>query len=110
MAIDKKWETLCDRIKTEFNIDADLNGVLFLIGIREMGWMPRKFTKEEKQDLIDLGTFSLFEKKGYCTRSGKDREGWPMWEIQTEINSLPAEEKMELLKTTAIEYMDDIWQ
>ena len=42
------WLELCEYLSTTFGIDVDLNGVLFLVGIRERGLTLGKFTKEEK--------------------------------------------------------------
>jgi hypothetical protein len=65
---------------------ADLKGVLFLIGIQELGKGPEHFTKEQKQDLIHIATCKVLSLGGFYTLIGTDEEGWPHWEL---INKLP---------------------
>ncbi len=44
----------------------DLQTILFLIGVQELGRIPKeKFTKEEKRDLMHVAVCTLLEKDGY---------------------------------------------
>jgi len=38
----------------------DMEAILFLIGIQELGELNRKFTKEQKQDLMHIAVCTLF--------------------------------------------------
>ena len=44
----KDWDLLVDKINDHFDADVDLQGLLFLIGIQELGQGTRKFSKHEK--------------------------------------------------------------
>lgn len=57
----------------------DLNAVLFLIGMQELGKYQVKFTKEEKQDLMHLAICHLTSEDGYFEFEGIDADGWPHW-------------------------------
>ena len=47
-SIDADWELLIETLeKTIGTRPADLNGVLFLIGVQELGQGARSFTKEQ---------------------------------------------------------------
>jgi hypothetical protein len=84
---------------------SDLKGVLFLIGIQELGVGPDSFSKEQKQDLIHIGTCKVLSLGGYYFLAGKDQDGWPHWEL---VKKLPAFDLMTqetLLKTYVIEYL-----
>ncbi|HRO09150.1 MAG TPA: hypothetical protein PK611_06740 [Saprospiraceae bacterium] len=58
----------------------DFQAVLFLIGVQELGRIPKnKFTKEEKTDLMHIAVCTLLEMKGYYEFLGRDHDGWPHW-------------------------------
>ena len=55
----------------------DLQTILFLIGVQELGRIPKeKFTKEEKRDLMHVAVCTLLEKDGYFEFEGRDQDGW----------------------------------
>ena len=68
------WNELCEQLGNQFNIDVDLNGVLFLVGIRERGLTFQPFTKEEKLSLINLGQLHPLSGDG-IDRKNRHRQG-----------------------------------
>lgn len=85
----------------------DLNAILFLIGVRELGAGVREFSKEEKQDLMHIAACKLLSLQGYYKLDGLDQDGWPHY-VPTETlpaMSLPEQEKM--LKMLVCEYLDE---
>ncbi len=63
----------------------DLQEVLFLIGLQELGRLKETFTKEEKQDLIHIATCELLSREGYYDFKGRDQDGWPHYEHVRQI-------------------------
>ena len=55
----------------------DMEAILFLIGVQELGELNRKFTKEQKQDLMHIAVCTLFAQGGYYELEGVDEDGWP---------------------------------
>ncbi len=53
----------------------DINTVLYTIGIQELGRGILDFSKEEKQDIIHIGTCSILP--DYYQFTHRDEEGWP---------------------------------
>ena len=51
--------------------------LLFLIGIQEFGQLRKKFTKEQKQDLMYVAVCSLLSQSGYYEIEKVDADGWP---------------------------------
>ena len=88
----------------------DLQTVLFLIGIQELGKATRVFTKEEKQDLIHIGTCRLLSQRGYYEFVGRDEEGWPHYELKASLPSMEKEFQERLLKELSTEYFSRIVQ
>ncbi len=82
----------------------DLNAVLFLVGMQELGKRQEKFTKEEKQDLMHLAICHLLSEDGYFEFEGIDADGWPHWKpLQpVDVKGLAAQEV--LLKQKVIAY------
>ena len=64
--IQKKWQQVMSFFEKQFDKKADLNAMLFLIGIRELGEIPEKaFTKEEKTRLMHIANCKLLSYSGY---------------------------------------------
>ena len=72
-----QWEEVQKRLSSQFDADLDLQGILFLIGVQELGQGFKKFTKDQKQDLMHIATCRLLSIYGYYKLEGVDDEGWP---------------------------------
>lgn len=83
---------------------SDLNAVLFLIGLQELGKGTASFSKEEKQDLIHIAVCKVLSLGDYYTLDGLDAEGWPHWTLQKELPSFDLISQENLLKHYVIEY------
>lgn len=80
--VDGSWEGLLDQLNTLVGKrPADLNAVLFLIGVQELGKGPIRFSKEAKQDLMHIAICRILNQSGYYTLDGFDKDGWPMWTL-----------------------------
>lgn len=86
----------------------DLNIVLMLIGIQELGLWKKKWTKEEKQDLMHVGVCTLLSQEDWFEFVGRDDDGWPHFRQVREMPKagLPNQEK--LLKINAIRYFQQM--
>ncbi len=82
-----QWEALLKKLENLIGKKpGDLNGVLFLIGVQELGKGALHFTKEQKQDLMHIGICKVLSMSGYYEFQGTDADGWPHWEL---VESLP---------------------
>ena len=82
----------------------NLNAILFLIGIQELGRWKNAFTKEEKQDLMHIAVCRLLSIEGVFEFKGRDQDGWPHW---TQIKPIPqngVKDQERLLKELVITY------
>ncbi len=57
----------------------DLNGVLYLIGLQELGQGVADFSKEQKQDILHIAICKVLSLSGYYVLERYDEEGWPHW-------------------------------
>lgn len=102
--IESKWKELIAEINKGFGAPADVSAILFLIGVQELGKGFRKFTKDEKVDLIHIAICTLFEKQGYYKFINRDSAGWPHWERLKKLPSLNTVEQEIFLKKAILEY------
>ena len=84
----------------------DLNGVLFLIGVQELGHGTKIFSKEEKQDLMHIGICKVLSLSGYYELQGLDKEGWPHWKLVKKLPHFDLLEQERLLKMHVLEYFE----
>jgi hypothetical protein len=86
----------------------DLKVILFLIGVQELGSYEggKKFTKEEKQDLMHVAVCALLEEDGYYRFKGRDQDGWPHWEVEKPFSINGVKEQEHILKEKIIKYFD----
>src|SRR5688572_6596501 len=79
--VDFEWLRVRHWVKDRFKKGdlPDLNAVLFLIGMQEVGRTQQKYTKEEKQDLMHVAICHLLSEEGYFEFLGMDEDGWPHW-------------------------------
>ncbi|ADQ18256.1 hypothetical protein Lbys_2594 [Leadbetterella byssophila DSM 17132] len=82
----------------------DLNGVLFLIGVQELGKGALRFEKEQKQDLLHIAICKVLSLDGYYRLAGTDQEGWPHWEKLKELPNMDLLAQENLLKHYIIRY------
>ncbi len=104
------WNDLCNWLNDQFGIEVDLNGVLFLVGMRERGLLFQTFTKEEKLNLINLGSCTLFQEMGLVTISGTDNDGWPVFHQNTLAPKITEELKIKTLQDCAIRYFKKVFE
>ncbi|MFT4738558.1 MAG: hypothetical protein ACJAZM_002883 [Cyclobacteriaceae bacterium] len=84
----------------------DLNAVLFLIGVQELGKGAINYSKEEKQDLMHIAICKLMSLEGYYQLEGIDQEGWPHWKLIKKLPHFDLMEQEKLLKVQALEYFE----
>jgi hypothetical protein len=105
---ERKWLDLRRKLKNQFGKAPDLNAILMLIGIRELGKIQSKFTKEEKQDLMHIATCSILSRSGYYALDGTDQDGWPHWHPLKNLPVMNLQEQEDFLKDHIICYFEEI--
>lgn len=103
-----RWYRVRQRIKDDFGKRPDLNAMLFIIGMNELGLVKENWEKEEKLNLMHIAVCSLLSSEGYYRLAGRDHEGWPQYEAQKGLPVLNMKEQEELLKRKIVEYFEDL--
>ena len=85
----------------------NMNAILFMIGIQELGRWNTKFTKEEKQDLMHIAVCNLMSYDGYYQFKGRDADGWPHYDAVKPFTQKGVQTQEEYLKVKVIQYFKD---
>jgi hypothetical protein len=101
------FETVLDFFENQFQKrPTDLESVLFLIGVQELGQGHVHFTKEQKQDLMHIATCKVLSYSGFYALEGLDAEGWPHWNLVKPVPTLNLKEQDLLLKAHIVHYFE----
>ncbi len=101
-----RWYEVRNRVKEQFGQRPDLNAILFLIGMNEVGMVKEKWEKEEKEHLMHVAVCKLLSGEGYYKFTGTDADGWPHYEVVQGIPKLNLKEQEELIKLKVVEYFE----
>lgn len=105
--IKEKWPLVVQHMEELFGKKPDMNMILLTIGIRELGLLKEKFTKEEKVKLMHLAVCRLFSESGFYVLRGVDVKGWPNWEKQKDLPYTDVFEQESLLRQHIVHYFQE---
>ena len=101
------WNKVVSFIEERFQKKPDLNAVLFLIGIRELGLLPEtRFSKEEKTHLMHIANCKILSYSGFYEQVGFDKNGWPVWENRKPLPAMDIFEQEILIRQHIVEYFE----
>ncbi len=107
LELDRLWQVLLGELEKSLGKKPkDLNGVLFTIGVQELGRGAKHFSKEEKQDLMHIAICKVLSLSGYYQLEGIDEGGWPHWKLVKKLPHFDLLEQEKLLKMHVIEYFE----
>jgi len=107
LELDRKWNWLLSEVDSRLGKKPkDLNGLLFLIGVQELGKGGVNFSKEEKQDLMHIAICKVLSLAGYYRLDGLDKDGWPHWTLIKKLPHFDLLEQEKLLKIHVLEYFE----
>ncbi len=104
--LEESWEHLLAQIVAIFGKKPDLNGVLFMIGVQELGRGVKVFTKEEKQDLMHIAICKVLSLSGFYELEGIDEQGWPHWKLVKKLPFFDLLGQEKVIKMHIIEYFN----
>ena len=102
----ERWEFLVKKLSAQFS-DGDpleLDGIVYLVGVQELGNFHRKFKKDEKVNLMHIAICRLLEPYGYYDFDFFDEDGWPHYTIKEQLPPLKAGEQSVLMKEALVNY------
>ncbi|MFN8395135.1 MAG: hypothetical protein U0176_10840 [Bacteroidia bacterium] len=108
--LQERWSILAKLIEQRFGKKPDLEAMLFLIGVRELGAMPDDFTKEQKVDLMHVGLCAVLAQGGYFQLSHQDQDGWPHWDQLQPLPYIDIFSQEVFLKSYIVDYFAGIYE
>lgn len=106
--LNKSWKEVLVKLEKQFGEELDLQAILFLIGVQEIGKGYRKFTKDEKVDVMHVAICTLLEPYGYYEYEGLDKEGWPHWKRNDKLPPLTPSQQTELMQQAIVDYFKNL--
>lgn len=107
LALQRAWVRLLSQVGEMLGKrPKDLNGLLFLIGVQELGRGQQNFSKEEKQDLMHIAICKVLSLSGFYELEGTDEDGWPHWKAAKPLPHFDLLEQEKLLKMHILEYFE----
>ncbi len=104
---EQRWAAAEQLLKERFGKLPDMEGILFLIGVNELGKLPRrKFSKEQKRDLMHVAVCTLLSSRGYYAFVGRDDEGWPHYNELMPVDAAGLGQQEQMLKECIISYFE----
>lgn len=102
----ERWDGVVEKLSNQFadGDTLDLDAIIYLIGVQELGKPHRTFKKDEKLDLMHIAICKLLEPFGYYEFSYIDEEGWPHYEVKEKLPTLKAGEQSVLMKEAIVDY------
>jgi hypothetical protein len=104
--LQQRWWNLEAKLAERFDKKPDMETILFLIGVQELGELKEKFTKEQKQDLMHIAVCSLLTQSGYYEMEMVDEDGWPHYKQLKQMPDMTAIEQENFLKDYVLLYFE----
>lgn len=103
----KEWAAVEAVLSKRFGKKPNMEAILFLIGVQELGKGGRKFTKEQKQDLMHVAVCTLLADSGYYQLDHYDDDGWPHYKEVKKMEGMSLEDQENFLKQQIIRYFEE---
>lgn len=102
----ERWELVVQKLSNQFadGDKLDLDAIIYLIGVQELGQLERTFKKDHKLDLMHIAICKLLMPYGYYEFDYVDEEGWPHYIVKEQLPSLKAGEQSVLMKEAIVNY------
>lgn len=105
--LQSRWWKLEAQLLDRFGKKPDVESILFLIGVQELGDIRKKFSKEQKQDLMHVAVCTVLMPSGYFEMAGVDPDGWPHFRQLKAMPELAPFEQENFLKDHILLYFQN---
>jgi hypothetical protein len=101
-----RWENVVQILSNQFAEGdvLDLDAIIYLIGVQELGKVHQTFKKDEKLNLMHIAICRLLEPYGFYEFDFVDKDGWPHYKVKEELPPLKAGEQSVLMKEAIVNY------
>jgi len=102
----QRWDLVVEKLTAQFAEGdiLDLDAIIYLIGVQELGQLGRRFKKDHKLDLMHIAICKLLTPYGFYEFDFVDADGWPHYKVKEELPHLKAGEQSVLMKEAIVNY------
>ena len=102
----QRWDLVTEKLSNQFadGESLDLDAIIYLIGIQELGQLDKTFKKDQKLDLMHIAICKLLVPYGYYELDFVDNERWPHYKTLANLPNLKAGEQSFLMKEAIVNY------
>jgi len=104
----QQWEKIVTQLSNQFadGDRIDMESIMYLIGIQELGKGFLEFSKDDKINLMHIAICKLLEPMGYYKFDQLDEDGWPHYNLQKEVPKLSKQKQTEMMQKAIIDYFN----
>ena len=101
-----RWDNVVQILSDQFAEGdvLDLDAIIYLIGVQELGKVHQTFKKDEKLNLMHIAICRVLEPYGFYEFDFFDKDGWPHYKVKEELPPLKAGEQSILMKDAIVNY------
>ena len=105
----QEWTAIQKMLSDKFADGEEMNvdSIVYLIGVQELGKGYQKFKKDEKVALMHIAICRLLEPFGYYEFDYFDDDGWPHYNLTENLPFLKGGEQTVLLKQAIVSYFTE---
>ena len=105
----ENWEAVVGFMSEKFGDgeQLDLDAIVYLIGVQELGIGGKNFKKDEKVNLMHIAICRLLEPYGYYEFDFFDDDGWPHYKTKEQLPTLKPGEQSVLMKEAIVQYFTE---
>lgn len=104
--IEIRFQEVVKKLEESFGGGMDVQAILFLIGVNELGIGYKDFSKSEKTDLLHIAICTILEPHGFYEFKGRDEDNWPHFDLLKPLPRLNHLEQQHLIKEAIIDYFN----
>lgn len=105
----RDWSRVQNWMKNLFKRKSlpNLNFILFIIGVEEFGKRRREYSFKERQKMRQIAIYRLLSYDGFYKLMGKDKDGYPKWDVVKPFTIQDDEIQKRLLKMKIVQYFKE---
>lgn len=102
----ERWQQLTQKLSEQFADGdiMDIDTIIYLIGLQEIGDPHGKFEKDDKVNLMHIAVCRLLEPLGYYEFDYFDEDGWPHYKFVEPLPNLKPGEQSVMMKEAIVDY------
>jgi hypothetical protein len=103
---DNNWDKVVQKLSNQFadGERLDMESIMYLIGVQELGKGFQEFTKDDKINLMHIAICRVLSPFGYYQFESRDDEGWPHYTLLKEVPQMSATAQTELMQEAIVQY------